>query len=82
MFDPKKLDELAQKLSEAIPENLKETKQELEKNFRGILQSTFSKLDLVTREEFDAQKGVLLRTREKLEKLEKMVNELEEKKKL
>jgi len=43
------------------------------------LQSTFAKMDLVTREEFDVQTAVLARTREKLEKLEKQIAELESK---
>ena len=77
MFD--KLDELAKKLIDALPEGMKNAKTDLEKNFKAILQSTFAKLDLVTREEFDAQKGVLLRSREKLEALEKIIKELEEK---
>ncbi len=47
---------------------------------KSILQGTFDRLDLVSREEFDAQKAVLLRTREKLEQLEKQIAELEQSK--
>jgi len=50
---------------------------DIEKNLRAVLQSVFNKLDLVTREEFDVQQAVLLRTREKLEKLEAAVAALE-----
>jgi BMFP domain-containing protein YqiC len=50
---------------------------DLEKNVRTLLSSFFSRLDLVTREEFDVQRQVLLRTREKLERLEAHVAELE-----
>ena len=52
---------------------------DLEKNLRTLLGSFFAKLDLVTREEFDVQRQVLLRTREKLAALEAQVAELERK---
>ena len=51
---------------------------DIEKNLRAVLQSVFNKLDLVTREEFDVQQAVLLRTREKLEKLEAAVTKIEQ----
>ncbi len=54
---------------------------ELEKNFHAVLQAAFTKMDLVTRQEFDVQQGVLVRTRAKLEELEKQVAELTEKNK-
>ena len=50
---------------------------DLEKNFRGIMASAFSRLDLVSREEYDVQAQVLARAREKLAALEKRVQELE-----
>lgn len=50
---------------------------DLEKNFRGMLSSAFSRLDLVTREEYDVQVQVLARTREKLAALEARLAELE-----
>lgn len=46
---------------------------DMEKNIKTIISSVFSKLDLVTREEFDTQQKVLLKTREKLEELEKII---------
>jgi BMFP domain-containing protein YqiC len=52
---------------------------DLEKNMRALLSSFFARLDLVTREEFDIQRQVLLRTREKLTVLEARVTELERK---
>jgi BMFP domain-containing protein YqiC len=52
---------------------------DLEKNLRALLASFFSRLDLVTREEFDIQRQVLLRTREKITRLEAQVAELERK---
>lgn len=51
---------------------------ELEKQFKALVQSALSKLDVVSREEFETQQAVLLRTRERLEALEKRVGQLEE----
>lgn len=69
-FDPRSLDELARKLAESVPPQLVALKQDLETNFKSVLQSGLNKLDLVTRQEFDVQAGVLARTREKLTALE------------
>jgi len=55
-------------------------REDLEQSFRSVLQSSLSRLDLVTREEFDVQQAVLARTREKLEALELRLESLEEKK--
>lgn len=77
MLDPKIFDDLAKKLNDAIPPGVKEVKKDLEQTFRTILQSAFSKLDLVTREEFDAQVRVLARTRAKLEAIEQKLTDLE-----
>ena len=76
-LDPKILDDLARKLADAVPPGLKDLKADLEHNFRAMLQSALGKLDLVTREEFDVQAGVLSRTREKLEELSQRLAELE-----
>ena len=73
------LDELVQKLGEALPEGLRSIRQDLEDNFRSVLQSGLDKLDLVTREEFEVQEAVLARTRQKLEALEKRLEEYEQK---
>ncbi len=77
MIDPKKLDELAKKLVNAVPGGVKAFGEDMQKTFHSILQGTFSKLDLVTREEFDAQVGVLQRTRKKVDALEKTVKAME-----
>lgn len=77
MIDIKSLDELAQRLSNSIPAGLNEIREDTEKNFRAILQSAFSKMDLVSREEFDVQTAVLARTREKLEELQTRLDALE-----
>jgi len=72
------IEDLARKLAEAVPDGLRSVGKELEENFRSVLQSGLGKLDLVTREEFEVQEAVLARTREKLEALEKRLQELEE----
>lgn len=77
MFDPKALDDIANRLANAVPPGLNNLKEDMEKNFRAILQSALGKLDLVTREEFEVQKGVLAKTRAKLEALELQVAEIE-----
>lgn len=73
-----KLDELAHRLAEAVPKNVRELGHDVERNFRSVLQSGFERMDLVTREEFDLQTAVLQRTREKLEALEARLAELEQ----
>lgn len=71
------IEELARKLAEAVPDGMRSIRSDLEENFRGVLQTGLNKLDLVTREEFEVQEAVLLRTREKLEALELRLAELE-----
>lgn len=71
------LDNLAKRLSSLVPEPLQATQQDIESNLRSGLESGLRKMNLVTREEFDVQTAVLLRTREKLEQLEKRLAELE-----
>jgi BMFP domain-containing protein YqiC len=71
------LDDLAKRLSAAVPPGLAALGADLDKTFRAILQGAFEKMNLVSREEFEAQKAVLARTRDKLEKLQARVAELE-----
>lgn len=77
MFDTQALDNLARRLAESVPPGLTSVRQEIERNFRIVVQSTLAKMELVTREEFDVQKAVLARTRSKLEALEQQVLVLE-----
>ncbi|MEO8670377.1 MAG: accessory factor UbiK family protein [Tahibacter sp.] len=77
MIDVSTIDELARRLAEMVPAGLRETRQDLSDNFRDTLRAGLKKLELVTREEFDVQRCVLLRTREKIESLEQRVAELE-----
>lgn len=71
------LDDLAKKLSALLPEPVRNMQEDVEKNMRGLLEGGLQKMNLVTREEFEIQSAVLLRTREKLEALEKRLAELE-----
>jgi hypothetical protein len=71
------IENLARKLAESVPDGMRSIASDLETNFRGVLRSGLSKLDLVTREEFEVQEAVLARTREKLERLETKLKEIE-----
>ena len=77
MIDLSHIDDLARRLSNLVPPGMREGREELQQNFKSILQAGLGKLDLVTREEFDVQRAVLLRTRDKLEALQQAVAQLE-----
>ncbi|WP_442682751.1 ubiquinone biosynthesis accessory factor UbiK [Stenotrophomonas sp. JC08] len=77
MIDLNHIDALAQRLSELVPPGLRESREELQATFKSALQAGLAKLDLVTREEFEVQRAVLLRTREKLDALEQAVAAME-----
>lgn len=77
MFDPKVLDNLAQKLADALPSGFVNAKQDAEKTLRAGLESTLSRLNMVSRDEFETQSAVLARSREKIDQLEKQVADLE-----
>lgn len=74
MLNAKTLDEIGNRINQLIADS---PAADLEKNLRGMLQSVFAKLDLVTREEFDVQRQVLLRTREQLQLLEQKLAAIE-----
>jgi len=74
MLNPKMLDEMSKKVSEILAQS---PAKDIEKNARALLASLFTRLDLITREEFDVQQEVLKRTREKLAALEARITELE-----
>ena len=78
MIDIRTLDELAQKLASLVPPGLRSAENDLRDTFRATLQSGLARMNLVTREEFEVQKLVLQRTREKLEALEKQLADLEQ----
>jgi ubiquinone biosynthesis accessory factor UbiK len=73
------LDELAKRLADAVPESVRNFGRDLEGNFKAVLQAQLSKLDLVSRQEFDVQAAVLARTQTALTALEARLKELEAK---
>jgi BMFP domain-containing protein YqiC len=81
MIDPRQIEQLAQewaqRLTQFLPPGLKGFRQELETNFRAMLQNGLEKLDLVSREQFETQRELLARSRAKLDELEKLVKALE-----
>ena len=76
MIDLAQLDELARRLSSLVPPGLREGREELQQNFKSVLQTGLGKLELVTREDFEVQRAVLARTREKLDAIERSVANL------
>jgi BMFP domain-containing protein YqiC len=72
-----RIDDMARRLFETVPPALRGMQQDLESNFRAVLRSNLARLDLVARDEFDAQAKVLERTRGQLEALERRLAELE-----
>lgn len=77
MLDPKHLDDLTRHLAQSLPKGLQALQEDINHNLRAALEAGLGRLDLVTREEFDVQKAVLARTREKLERLEAEMTSLE-----
>ena len=78
MFKPEKLDDVLHQIAGMLPQDLRQGRQDLEKNFRAALRATLARMDLVTREEFDVQAELLGRTRALLDELEARVARLEE----
>ena len=76
-MDAFRIDDIARKLFESVPPALRTVQKDLDTNFRAVLRSSLSKLDVVSREEFDTQMKVLERTRARLEQLEARVAEME-----
>ena len=70
----KLVDEVGERLRQVLEAS---PAKDMERNVRAVLTSVFSRLDLVTREEFDVQREVLLRTRERLNELERKLAEVE-----
>lgn len=75
-MDTNHFDGLAKRLASLLPPSVSELQDDVEQNLRSGLESGLRKMNLVSREEFDIQTAVLLRTREKLEALEKKVDQL------
>jgi BMFP domain-containing protein YqiC len=79
MFNPQKLEEIAKQVSDAMPAGVKNLGEEVDRKIKQVLQAQLGKLDMVSREEFDVQTHVLLRTREKLAEMETKLDQFEAK---
>ncbi len=77
MFDDTKIDNFIKQVLDNLPVELTQIKQDMEKNLKVTISNSFSKMDLVTREEFDVQAALLARTRVLLEEMEQKVEQLE-----
>ena len=73
------LDDLARRLTEAIPPSIRNLGQDLESNFKAVLQAQLARLDLVSRTEFDVQTALLTRTQSALTAMEQRLKDLEAK---
>ena len=78
MISAKKIEEIAKQVTDSIPPSVKNMASDFEDKAKSVLQSKLSQLDVVSREEFDIQTQVLIKTRTKLSELEAKVAELEE----
>jgi BMFP domain-containing protein YqiC len=78
MFSPKNIQDIVHKVLDNIPPGLKTLPEEVKSHLRYSLTQTLENMDLVTRDEFETQRKVLIRTREKVEKLEKQLDLLEQ----
>ena len=79
MFDTKKLEQIAKQIYDAMPQPVKELGSDVDQKVRQVIQGQLNKLDVVSREEFDVQTQVLLRTRQKLTEMEQKLADLEAK---
>lgn len=79
MFDPKKLEQVAKQIHDSMPQPVKDLGTDVEQKVRQVIQGQLNKLDVVSREEFDVQTQVLMRTRQKLTEMETKLVELEAK---
>ncbi|WP_153448027.1 ubiquinone biosynthesis accessory factor UbiK [Vibrio algicola] len=79
MFDAKKLEQIAKQIHESMPAPVKELGSDVNQKVQQVIQGQLNKLDVVSREEFDVQTQVLLRTRQKLNELDAKFAEIETK---
>ena len=73
MIDAKKIEDIAKQIGNAIPPQVRQFADDVEAKVKQVLQNKLADMEFVSREEFDVQRQVLLRTREKLEQLEQQV---------
>ena len=76
MIDPKKIEDIARQIGNAIPPQVRQFADDVESKVKQVLQSKLADMDFVSREEFDVQRQVLLKTREKVDKLEQQLSAL------
>ena len=81
MIDPRLIDDLARRLGGSLPESLRSLREDLEQNFKATLQAALSRLDLVTREEFDLRSAMLEKARNQLAEMERRLQALEQERK-
>jgi len=79
MFNAKKIEDIAKQVTDAIPPKFKDIANDIEEKTKVVLQRKLSQLDVVSREEFDVQTQVLIKTRAKLAELEDKLAEIEAK---
>lgn len=72
------INQLAEKIESLLPSGLRQVKSDFDEKLKKLLQQQFSKMDFVSREEFDIQRKVLIRTRQKLDQLEKTVQQMQQ----
>ena len=77
MIDLKFIDDLARRLGESLPPGLNQAREDIETHFQAVLTRAFERMDLVTREQFEAQSAVLERCRAKLDELEKTLADMD-----
>jgi ubiquinone biosynthesis accessory factor UbiK len=77
MLDLKNIEAIAERIAGLLPEDARVLRDEFKSNLRPLLEAALNRMDLVTRDEFDAQTRVLERTRTKLEQLEREIGRLE-----
>ncbi len=73
-----KFEKITQQVLDSLPSDLSKLQSDVEKNLKSTIQATFSRFDLVSREEFDIQAELLSRTRALVEELEKKISDLEQ----
>ncbi len=77
MIELKTLQDISDRLAAALPPGLGRVRDELQENFRAILQARLAELDLVTREQFEVQRALLIKSRKRLDELEARLAALE-----
>lgn len=79
MINAKKIEDIAKQITDSIPSGVKNIATDIESKTKQVLQSKLSQLDVVSREEFDVQTQVLIKTRAKLDEMAAKISELEAK---